>query len=350
LDPAAYPHRSAVDSGERPIHRPPSNYGLYHRDVTLIAACAWRHRQGRALVAFADSRLSLQDGSTDVFIKCIGLTRRSVALIAGSSTLPAITALEGARDHLLGSEALSIGYGVPRPSLLEELGEFMRFFALQYGALANVRPVECETILAGYFADESPGLIKVSFAPDRREIAIFRPTRPGFAVVAGGHREFAPLATEAIRRTLATEDGTHLINRTASVFWDAIRHEGLPAAGIGGGINIGVSQRIGGQAAGIWQWPIVQIEGQKFFRGIPIRDPLAEEDISRVVVEHDPHLFGMLERMHSETAFPSTYPDPILVGVAVGDSAPEFRSSNVPEWRLSQAEGRILGCEADLDF
>jgi hypothetical protein len=95
--------------------------------MTLASALALRCDSGlNLLLTFSDSRLRLgerADGDptwVDTAIKTVGLGSKSAVLMAGSRTLPVVTAAEGARGLISNANVNRLAEQESPMSLLEE--------------------------------------------------------------------------------------------------------------------------------------------------------------------------------------------------------------------------------------
>jgi hypothetical protein len=194
----------------------------------------------RLLATFTDSRLGLVGAPgqhTDVALKSFNLGPKSAVLIAGS-TLPVVTAVEGTRGLIANANALRIEAGKPLMSLLEEARQFVSFFAACCSALTEIA-FSTSVIIAGFFGDDEPGLVKLSYVHGTFSADIRRPNKGDFAICSIGDQYFARIATHAIGSLLAVGCTGHaLFERAGSIFWDVISHAGAPT--IGGGIALGM--------------------------------------------------------------------------------------------------------------
>jgi hypothetical protein len=296
--------------------------------MTLASAIAIRPDEGTPfLLTFSDSRLTLRSSTngdppwTNAVIKSVGLGVRSAVLMAGSTTLPVVTAAEGARGLIANA---NVNRAPHTMSLLEEARQFLTFHQLAFRSVPDSSSHCADAIIAGFFADGVPGLVHVRNANGSAHLDVYRPRKGDFAVVTIGEAYFAGIATQAIGETLSgSTTGGVLINKVASVFWDIISHEGAP--GIGGGLCVGRCC----PDNSCWQWPMVTIDGASFYRGLPIEKVPDEWLPSTVTVDHDTSLFAQVERRCPPEGFARIYPP-------AGDTCEV-------EWKPTAIEAEILG-------
>lgn len=308
--------------------------------MTLASALALRTDSGaNLLLTFTDSRLILGKGMdsapawTDTVIKAVGLGPRSVVLMAGSTTLPVITAAEGARGLIANANVNRLAQLASPMSLLEEARQFLSFHQCCFKSMPHSASHRTQAVMAGFFADGTPGLVKVSNLDDSASFEVFRPTNGGFAVATIGDPYFSGIATQAICEALLRRpSGQALISSVASVFWDVIYHEGV--AGIGGGLCVGMCS----PKHSCWQWPMVTLEGAAFYRGLPISEVPAEWMPSAISIRRDQALFAALERKCPQEGYPAQYPSPIVTGGAAELSV----VIDLSDWKLSEQEAEIL--------
>jgi hypothetical protein len=245
----------------------------------------------------ADSRLTVGDKALDSYLKTATLGQRSAAVAAGD-TIPFVIAVEAARPFIAVNASERIKRGLAPLSVWSEASFVWLHLERTFNQFQDlVSDAGVTIIVAGFFSDNTPGLIQMERRGELRQISVFRP-RPGQrAYVVAGVEYYVPLLKEALRRSSPPEGrGYHDV---ASVLWDVIKHQGTPARGVGGGLSLGFANG----DSGSFQWPNIQIEGTTFVRGITY--PPHPWWPSPLRIEYDPSLFAALEIAHADRPFPN---------------------------------------------
>jgi hypothetical protein len=312
--------------------------------MTLASAIALRPDDGAPfLLTFSDSRLTLggsgatPGSSTDTAIKSVGLGPKSVVLMAGSTTLPVITAAEAARGLIANANANRSGK-TPM-SLLEEARQFLMVHQLCFRNVPESSSHRADAIIAGFFADGIPGLVHVANQNGTAQLEVYRPRRGDFSVVTIGDPYYAGIATQGIGEVLLTSpSGGALIQQVASVYWDVIGHEGTP--GIGGGLCLGMCRH----DHSCWQWPMLTIGRANFYRGLPVEKVPDEWRPATIDIRHDGGTFARLERSCPPDGFATRYP----TGTVTDDQETVRLAFDPSDWEPTADEALILG-QGDQD-
>jgi len=307
--------------------------------MTLASAIALRPDDGAPfLLTFSDSRLTLGASGGDpsswthTVIKSVGLGPKSVVLMAGSTTLPVVTAAEVARGLIANANANRSG--LTPMSLLEEARQFLAVHQLCFRNVPESSSHRADAIVAGFFADGVPGLVHVSNQNDSSQLEVYRPRRGDFSVVTIGDPYYAGIATQGIGETLLTSPtGGALIQQVASVYWDVIGHEGTP--GIGGGLCLGMCRH----DHSCWQWPMVKIGGASFYRGLPVEKIPDEWLPATVDIRHNGKAFARLERSCPPQGFATRYP----MGAITNNKETVRLAFDPSDWEPTADEAVILG-------
>jgi hypothetical protein len=246
----------------------------------------------------ADSRLTVDADRShflDYYIKTLSLGERSAAVAAGDP-IPFSLAVEGTRPFLAVNAADRVKRGLPPMGVFAEASLVYLHLEMlfdQYREL--VAEAHVAIIVAGFFSDNTPGLVRIERKADHRQILVFRPPPGGRAYAVVGVESYTPIVKEAIARSRTPEgNGYHDV---VSVLWDAIKHQGTPTKTIGGSISFGFCQN----SMSAFQWPIIDIEGNTFARGL--RYPRVPQWPAPIRIEYNPVLFAALERENAERPF-----------------------------------------------
>jgi hypothetical protein len=238
-------------------------------------------------------------------------------LIAGSS-LPAMIAIEHARGWI----SMEVDAGERALSVLAEAACLQRLLRSTYASL--VLPLleggaeanqQSSVLVAGWLDDGGPAIVRIDLDLTTRAVALYRAEAGRPICVATGDDWFSAVFVEAMRSKLpaarSMEGAVHL---AASVFRDVIRHQGKPALSIGGGLSLGISLREKGRP---WVWPVVEIDGLRYQRGLRVSGHVPEEWRSLTFeIETDDALMARAEQSlapGAEHALTLTQPVAIIV-------------------------------------
>jgi len=245
----------------------------------------------------ADSRLSFDEWSLDRCFKAVTLGVRSAAVAAGGF-VPFVLAVEGARPFIIANAEDRAKRGLSPLSVWSEASFVWLHLELIFDQYRQfVSSGRSVIIVAGFFSDNTPGLIRLEREGTHRQILVFRPAPGQRAHVVVGTETYAPIVKEAIRRS-APPDGNGF-HDVASVMWDIIKHQGEPARSVGGGLSFGFAK---GDSS-YFYWPILELEGQRFIRGLQY--PPNPRWPNSIPIQYDPALFATLERSHASQALQS---------------------------------------------
>jgi len=279
--------------------------------TVAIAYARWiEERDWRTMGVLADSRLTLRDNShlqdepnvfIDTFLKTYELDRFCVMAMAGHNIAPPAAA-EFIRPIVRLTSEVNVSRG-DKPLSLWDISRFfvhyLRMIFDNLAALPERRDITNQVLLSGYYEDGVPGIVKIGFGRQVRNVAFFRCDPGQSAVVAIGDSVYTGIVTECARRIFATKGN---IGALFSVMWDLSKHEGKPAQTIGGGVSFGFCQN----DSATYYWPIIEFEGGLYHRGLLIgRSGDKDQPSAKMIYEHDATLLAELERAHEEQKFQS---------------------------------------------
>lgn len=227
--------------------------------MTLGFACAaWTPKDELAVVVAADTRIS-SNGSplTDAGVKTYELGGRC-AMVASGHALPPMMAAELTRslveNHNRKTPERKIGFF----DTARLASFFLKRAASEQGAV-------CKVALAGFLKAGAPCVASVVVSPDFNRVA-FRPVaRGGTIAIPVGEPSGARLLLEAM--AAAKRQGRLVIPTAIGILLYTSRHEGAFRS-IGGGISVGACMG----AEEHFSWPLVEIDGQRFLRGMNVTE------------------------------------------------------------------------------
>jgi hypothetical protein len=241
--------------------------------MTIATAYAYVSKDHRHMVGvMADARLSWRDADpADIAVKTHELAPRIAAVSAGTALVgPAAAELT---RSLVGTTLARDGRQV---SLWGATRLFAHFARVVQRALREARSdhVENEFALAGFYERGSPGVAWIQLSAKEERVSFWRPRREELASVVIGESSVKDLIQAAYQPRAAqlesTGHGGH--DSLASAFWYVISSEAENLQGIGGGLAAGHC------LDKAFVWPLVEIKGQRFYRGIPVSDDDLPQD------------------------------------------------------------------------
>lgn len=249
--------------------------------MTIAAAYALRDDNVNGYWTVADSRLTVGPKATDTFVKTIDLAD-GVALTVAGSTLASTAAAELIRPLIAGHNRTP---GFERISFYDTSRIFAYFARKIYLELG--RDDESDALLCGFYRDGSPGI--AHFELHRGRVHFYKPPRGGRCGVVIGADHVRPMIRLAFARTRGLRDG---FDRFISLIYTIIVHEGAPYSGIGGGIAFGFCD---GPELPV-QWPILQIDSERFYRGFSVRGFERPTWQAPILVKLDQEFSAMIEQ------------------------------------------------------
>jgi hypothetical protein len=241
---------------------------------------------------FADTRLTINNSRTfDYFLKTRPLGPRTTVLAAGPSH-PFVVAAELARPFIEHTSAERRKKGLRSFTMWQEAGLYLDWAWYSYVKFG--RSGEQGILIAGFFGNDLPGIVQAIFRESEIDIQLFVPTEDQPAIrVLGASPEYHPIITEAIRRSWQS----HSVTPALSAFLYLCKHEGVHQ--IGGGVTFGVCRA----SSEGFAWPIFELDGRRFHRGLEIDETFPFRNLSVQKVKYDSSLFAELEQQHAATPF-----------------------------------------------
>lgn len=294
--------------------------------MTIAAAFAAQSSSGRGQIGvLADTRLSVDSQTRfDLFVKSRTLGPRTAIVGAGPSH-PIMSAAEVVRPFIRRENLDREEQGRPRLSGWEEVWFFSRFLHSLYHDYAALKPIPAEVLAVCFFSDNSPGLYRMSFEPDKTDIRLFKP-QPGklSAQVIGVKSERAILG-EAL--ALSFREGR--IDPALSCLHDMVVHNGLTQ--IGGGVELGFCW----SDAAEFGWPVFEVGDAVYLRGLPVERcfPFVPPEPQRI--EYDPGLYTRLAQQEPEPPVVEATATLTIASTAHFGVMDLLHSPKEPTWLLS---------------
>lgn len=262
--------------------------------MTIASAFAIQHVDLTMVAVFTDTRLSWKDGRrADIAVKAFGLAPR-IAVVSAGRALVAAYAAELTR---------SIFYQEPNPqtpiSLWDATRLFVHFAKEIQGSLrapealdgADPR-VENEFVLAGYYADGTPGLSWIHASDNREAVEFWRPGATNFGTFSIGSSP----AKDIVRAAYADFGvGKPIEDPSVAVMnamYYAMSAEGTTFESVGGGLAAGFCTK----RHAAFVWPSIEINRQRYYRGFPMQTFPEENQSSVLKVNVDTNYAALLDR------------------------------------------------------
>lgn len=222
-------------------------------------------------IVAADSRITFGDDvKSDAGLKTYELGGRAAAVAAGSA-LPAIHAADIVR---------TIVENHNRRTPERRLGFYdtTRLFSFFLKRAADAQGAQCEIAIAGFLNSQVPAIALVHVTPARSRV-IFQSVEPGEkAAIAVGSSE----GGRVLMRGLASLAGKPIIAPALSLLWYIAQHPGAFES-IGGGLSVGTCTA----EADSVSWPIIEIAGRRFLRGLDVTDSYRPNWPPPVTIDYD---------------------------------------------------------------
>jgi hypothetical protein len=221
-----------------------------------FAAAVWRESGERMVLVAADTRISFgRDRRMDAGVKTYELGGRA-AMVASGDALPAIMAAEPVRSLVENHNRRTPERPISFFDTVRLLSFFLKRAADQQGATSRVA-------VAGFLEAGAPCLASVVVSPTFN--------RAAFHKLEAGGRTAMPVGDEAAGRLViecmaeAHRQKRPTIATAINVLFYASRHAGAFPT-VGGGISVGTCM----SDADHFSWPVLEIDGLRFLRGMDV--------------------------------------------------------------------------------
>lgn len=295
-----------------------------------FAAATWFDDQPVVMVA-SDARISRTNSVlTDVGIKTYELGGACAAVAAGASR-PPMMAAEVCRSVV-------DSHNRRTPERRINLLDTVRLFAYFLKRTSTAEEPPNEVAVAGYLGDGTPCLALVTIAPDFKKAGFISCPKGATFAVPVGVSDGKSLLLRSI--AAAKEEGRpRLGSPVASLFYMA-KHAGAFKT-VGGGIAVGHCKR--GDSG--FSWPIVEIDGRRYLRGVDVTDSYRPNWPEPEVIEYDESWCAALDRRvalmdngFSPEAIGGSIP---AIDIDTIDPASVFITHDEPpEWSLGSLGGQ----------
>jgi hypothetical protein len=254
--------------------------------VTVATAYAWTGAGSRALLGvMADSRLSWRDGDdghAEIAVKTHDVGPRVAAVSAGG-VIVGPQAAELARAVLNETDARKPGSAGLWPAT-RLFAYFAREAHREHMRSRDRRMAPNEFALTGFYENGAPGVAQIEIAGDVERVRFWRPIRDHLACVTIGDSAAKRLVRGAYER--CGNPGSRFAdwnNAVASAIWYAIKSESETFRTVGRGLSVGLCSHEHKR----FTWPLVVVDRELYYRGVPVAGRMDPEDFPKSVLRLD---------------------------------------------------------------
>lgn len=223
-----------------------------------FAAATWFEDQPVVMVA-SDARISAGTDSvlTDVGVKTYELGGACAAVAAGAARPPMMAAevCRSAVEH----------HNRCNPERKVNLLDTVRMFAYFLKQTASRHEPPSQVAVAGFLTDGTPCLALVTIAPGFNKAGFISCPKGSTKAVPVGASDGKTLLLRSIEA--AKQEGLPRLGCPVAALLYMAKHEGAFKT-VGGGIAVGMCKG-GGES---FLWPIVEIDGRRYMRGIDVTE------------------------------------------------------------------------------
>ena len=288
-----------------------------------FAAATWFNDQPVIMVA-SDARISVGADSvlTDVGVKTYELGGACAAVASGAAR-PPMMAAEVCRSVV---ESHNRSTPERRVNFLDTV----RLFAYFLKRTASPQEPPSQVATAGFLTDGTPCLALVTIAPGFN--------KAGFISCPKGSTQALPVGTSEGKALLlrsieaAKREGRPRLGSPVATILYMAKHAGAFRS-VGGGIAVGACKGGGGN----FSWPIVEIDGRRYLRGIDVTDSYRPNWPPPEVIAYDDSWCASLD--HRVALMDNDFsPDKVIgsipsIDIDAIDAASVFMQHNEPtEW------------------
>jgi hypothetical protein len=223
-----------------------------------FAAAAWIPPDPPAIMVAADTRIWGGAATlTDAGIKTYDLGGRT-GMVAAGHALAALTAAQGVRpivdNHNRWEPDRPLGF----LDTTRLLAFFLKRAAEQQGAV-------CQVAVAGFLTSGVPALAAVTVSATRNRVRFFDIKERGTLALPVGESEARHLLLCGFDS--AKREGKPVLATGLCLLWYISQHPGAFST-VGGGLSVGVCAGTDTSVS----WPVVEIAGRRFLRGVEVTD------------------------------------------------------------------------------
>jgi hypothetical protein len=221
-----------------------------------FAAAAWTEADDRLVVVAADTRITFDGGRhSDTGVKTFELGG-PCALVASGNALPPMMAAELTRS-------LVENHNRRTPERRVSFFDTVRLASFFLRRAWNDRGPPCRVAAAGFLEDGGPCLASIVVSPGFNRTAFHKIVKGGTTAMPVGDPSGGRLVVEAMAEAKRQKRPT--IEAAVGVLVYTARHQGA-FQGVGGGLSVGTCMF----GAEYFSWPLIEIDGSHFLRGMDV--------------------------------------------------------------------------------
>jgi hypothetical protein len=259
-------------------------------------------------VVASDSRVSLPTAVlTDVGVKTYELGGSSAAVVAGAAR-PPMMAAEVTRSVI-------DNHNRRTPERRVNFLDTVRLFGYFLGRTASENESN-EVAVAGFLSDGTPCLALIRMAPGYKKAGFISCPKNATFVVPVGVSDGKRLLLRSVEA--AKKEGRPRFGSPIATLFYMTQHEGAFSS-VGGGLAVG--NCIGGQEN--FTWPIVEIAGRRYLRGIDVTDSYRPNWPAPEVIAYDESWCATLDQ---------------AVSLMDDDFSPENMGGSIPSLDLNEVD------------
>jgi hypothetical protein len=241
-----------------------------------FALAAWIPPEPPTVLVAADTRISSTGGTlTDTGIKIYDLGG-GAAMVAAGYALPAMTAAEIVRsiveNHNRGGEGYLGFYDTVRLAAF-----FLKRFTEQQ---KEHQRWDSDVVIAGFLQTGKPALASITISMKVNHVRFFSVNEKGTIAIPVGVPDGKQFLLQGLAK--AKGDGRPVVVSGLSLLWYVIQHPGAFTS-IGGGLSVGTRTF----ADRYFSWPIIEISGQRFLRGVDVTSFYRQGWPDPIMIDYD---------------------------------------------------------------
>ena len=252
-----------------------------------FAGATWFDDGRPAVMVASDSRVSVPGGVlTDVGVKTYELGGACAAVAAGAAR-PPMMAAEVSRSVIETNNRLT-------PEKRVNFLDTVRLFGYFLGQTASDSE-RSEVAVAGFLGDGTPCLALIRMAPGYKKAGFISCPKGATVVVPVGVLEGQRLLLRSV--DAAKKEGLPRFGRPVATLFYMAKHEGAFSS-VGGGLALGHCR--GGETN--FTWPIIEIAGRRYLRGIDVTDSYRPNWPQPEVIDYDESWCAKLDQAVAVTS------------------------------------------------
>ena len=215
----------------------------------------------------------------------------------------------------------------------------VRLFAYFLKQTASPKEPASQVAVAGFLTDGTPCLALVTIAPGFNKAAFISCPKGSTKAVPVGAMEGKVLLLRSIEA--AKKEGRPRLGSPVAALLYMAKHDGAFKT-VGGGIAVGMCKGIGEN----FSWPIVEIDGRRYLRGLDVTDSYRPNWPTPEVIDYDDSWYAALDQrvatMDNDFSSQNVIGSMPAIDIDEIDPACVFLTHNEPaEWSSGSVASRL---------